>query len=79
MKWKELEAIPRKTPKKNGWIAKPQFIENILVLDIYTDKKWESRYCIDTDTGEHGYQREGESWKRGKLLTCIGGDPLEGY
>lgn len=79
MKWKELEAIPRKTPKKNGWIAKPQFIENILVLDIYTDKKWESRYCIDTDTGEHGYQREGESWKRGKLLTCIGGDSLEGY
>lgn len=79
MKWKKIEALPKNTPKKKGWIVKPQVWEDILVLDIYTDREWEARYCIDTKTGEHGYRREGEGWKTGKLITCIGGDPLEPY
>lgn len=79
MKWKKLEAIPKKIQKKNGLRAKPQLWENILILDIYTDKVWEARYCIDTETGEHGYRREGEGWKQGKLITCIGGNPMDSY
>lgn len=79
MKWKKIEALPKESPKKGGLRAKPQVWENILILDIYTDKVWEARYCIDIDTGEHGYRREGYNWKSGKLITCIGGDPMETY
>lgn len=79
MRWKELEAIPRREPEKKGWIVKPQFTGSILLLDIYTDKEWEARYCMDTETGEHGYRKEGENWRKGKLITCIGGGPTGGY
>lgn len=79
MRWKELEAIPRREPEKKGRIAKPQFTGSVLLLDIYTDKEWESRYCMDTETGEHGYRKEGENWRKGKLITCIGGGPTGGY
>ena len=79
MRWKQIERIQTQKPKKKGWIVKPQYIGDILLLDIYTDKNWESRYCIDIKTGEHGYQKVGENWKKGKLITCLNGDPMEGY
>lgn len=79
MKWKQIERMQAQKPKKKGWIVKPQYIGDVLLLDIYTDKILESRYCIDIKTGEHGYQKVGENWKKGKLITCLGGDPMEGY
>lgn len=79
MKWKQMERIQAQKPKKKGWIVKPQYIGDVLLLDIYTDKSRESRYCIDVGTGEHGYQKVGENWKKGKLITCLGGDPMESY
>ena len=71
MKWKHIERMQAQKPKKKGWIVKPQYIEDVLLLDIYTDKILESRYCIDIKTGEHGYQKVGENWKKGKLITCL--------
>ena len=71
--------MPEKKPKKDGWIVKPQYAGNILVLDLYTNREWEARYCIDRETGEHGYQTPGGGWKRSKLITCAGGDPQQSY
>ena len=79
MRWKQMAGMPEKKPKKNGWIVKPQYAGNILVLDIYTNREWEARYCIDRETGEHGYQTSGGRWKRSKLITCAGGDPQQSY
>lgn len=74
-----MAGMPEKKPKKDGWIVKPQYAGDILVLDLYTDGEWEARYCIDRETGEHGYQTPGGGWKRSKLLTCAGGDPWQSY
>lgn len=79
MRWKQMAGMPEKKPKKDGWIVKPQYAGNILVLDLYTDREWEARYCIDRETGEHGYQTPGGRWKRSKLITCAGGDPQQSY
>lgn len=38
MRWKKLENIPEKKPRKSGWVIKPQFVEDVLILDIYKDK-----------------------------------------
>ena len=64
MKWKQMERIQAQKPKKKGWIVKPQYIGDVLLLDIYTDKSRESRYCIDVGTGEHGYQKVGRTGKK---------------
>lgn len=72
MRWKQIERIQTQKPKKKGWIVKPQYIGDILLLDIYTDKNWESRYCIDIKTGEHGYQKVGENWKKRKVDYVLG-------
>lgn len=79
MKWKQLGKVQEQKPKKKGWRVKPQYIKDILLLDIYKDKAWESRYCIDIKTGEHGYTKDGEKWKKCKLITCLGGNPMESY
>lgn len=79
MRWKQIEKIQAQKPKKKGWIVKPQYIGDILLLDIYTDKVRESRYCINRKTGEHGYKKIGEKQKQSKLITCLGGDPMESY
>ena len=51
MRWKQMADMPEKKPKKDGWIVKPQYAGNILVLDLYTNREWEARYCIDRETG----------------------------
>lgn len=79
MRWRLIEKIQEQKPKKKGWIVKPQYIGDILLLDIYTDKVRESRYCIHRETGEHGYKKIGEKQKQSKLITCLGGDPMESY
>lgn len=79
MKWKQIEKIPVIKPKKKGFVAKPQYMEDILILDIYQDQVWESRYCINVKTGEHGWKKDGEGWKKTKLISCIGGDPMGYY
>lgn len=79
MRWKQIEKIQAQKPKKKGWIVKPQYIGDILLLDIYTDKVRESRYCINRKTGEHGYKKIGEKQKQSKLITCLRGDPMESY
>lgn len=79
MKWKQFGKIQAEKPKKKGWRVKPQYIEDVLMIDVYTDKAWESRYCIDIKTGEHGYTKDGEKWNKCKLITCLGGNPMESY
>lgn len=79
MRWRLIEKIQEQKPKKKGWIVKPQYIGDILLLDIYTDKVRESRYCIHRETGEHGYKKIGEKQKQSKLITCLGGNPMESY
>lgn len=79
MRWKQLGKVQKQKPKKKGWRVKPQYIKDVLLLDVYTDKAWESRYCIDIKTGEHGYTKDGEKWKKCKLITCLGGDSRESY
>ena len=53
MKWKQIGSIPEQKPTKDGWIVKAQYDGNILVLDIYTDREWEARYCIDPVSYTH--------------------------
>lgn len=79
MKWKQFGKIQAEKPKKKGWRVKPQYIEDVLMIDVYTDKAWESRYCIDIKTGEHRYTKDGEKWNKCKLITCLGGNPMESY
>lgn len=79
MKWKQFGKIQAEKPKKKGWRVKPQYIEDVLMIDVYTDKAWESRHCIDIKTGEHGYTKDGEKWNKCKLITCLGGNPMESY
>ena len=57
MRWKQMAGMPEKKPKKDGWIVKPQYAGDILVLDLYTDREWEARYCIDRETGNTDTKR----------------------
>lgn len=79
MRWQEVWKIPEVKPKKKGLIIKPQFWGAVLILDVYQDRLRKVRYCMDINTGEHGYRKEGERWKRGKLVTALGGDANADY
>lgn len=45
MRWKQMAGMPEKKPKKDGWIVKPQYAGDILVLDLYTDREIREMLC----------------------------------
>ena len=77
MKRKAIERlIPIPTDKK-GLVATVQELEDTLILNIYHDKKLQSRYCVNVKKCEYETLdcKSGE-WKQRKLATAIGLDPL---
>ena len=77
MKRKAIERlIPIPTDKK-GLVATVQELEDTLILNIYHDKKLQSRYCVNVKKCEYETLdcKSGE-WKQRKLATAIGLDPI---
>ena len=73
MKWKQLETVPARTPKTDAYMATVEELGNVLILDVWENRVRKFRYCIDVETGQHGYLEE--TWSRGKLLTALGTNP----
>ena len=73
MKRKKIEAITPKPTKEKGLRATLQTFEDVLILNIYRDKKFWMRYCIDSKTGEHEVWKPEEGWKKQRLPTAIKG------
>lgn len=73
MKRKKIEAIAPKPTKEKGLRATLQTLEDILILNIYQDKEFWMRYCIDSKTGEHEVWKPEEGWKKQRLSTAIKG------
>lgn len=73
MKWKQLETVPARTPKTDAYMATAEELGNVLILDVWENRERKFRYCIDVETGQHGYLEE--TWSRGKLLTALATNP----
>lgn len=70
MKKKQIEKIAPVKPKKNGWVIKVQELEEILILNVYHNRKLQGRQCINTKTQEYAQYRYG-NWSRKKLYTLL--------
>lgn len=73
MRWKQLEAVPARTPKTDAYMATVEELGDVLILDVWEHRERKFRYCIDVKDGQHGYLTE--TWSRGKLLTALGTNP----
>ena len=73
MKWKQLETVPARTPKTDAYMATVEELGKVLILDVWENRERKFRYCIDVETGQHGYLEE--TWSRGKLLTALATNP----
>ena len=75
MKRKTIEKLIPAPTKRKGLVATVQEIGDILILNIYQDKKIQSRYCVNTKSGEYEtFDCKSGEWKFRKLLTAIGFD-----
>lgn len=64
---------PVKTRKK-GRVITVQTVENILVLNMYQDRKLKCRYCMNMDTNEYEVWDAGTGeWKTEKAHVAAGG------
>lgn len=70
MKKKKIEAQPIRTTKKNGRIICAQVYEDILICDLYNNKKYLARYAI-TSTGEHATLKNGK-WSNHNMQKAFG-------
>ena len=73
------KTLPPKN-RKGGKIGIVQLVEDILVLNIYTGKQLEGRYCINTKTFEYEFcrmpknEKESATWSKSKLRVMLGGE-----
>lgn len=75
MKRKAIEQLTPKKTRKNGMIITVQQMDNILILNVYSDKEMRGRYCIDTITHEYeSWNAEDEMWHKQKLMSLL--DPM---
>ncbi len=76
MKRKMIEKLPATSTKKKGLVATVQGIEDILILNIYENKEFLGRYCINTETHEfEQWNAKDKKWGYGKLPSLRGYDP----
>ena len=77
MKRKAIEKLIPTPTKRKGLVATVQELGDILILNIYQDKEIQSRYCVNTKSGEYEtFDCKSGEWKFRKLLTAIGFDVL---
>lgn len=75
MKKKAVENTKPTETKKNGLIATVQMVKDVLVLNIYNNKKIIGRYCMSTASYEFmQWHADTEKWSYGKLITLCGYD-----
>lgn len=71
MKKKLVERTEPRKPSQEGWQTTVQQAENILILNLYRDRKLQARYCVNTDTYEYAALRGG-IWRKEKLRGALG-------
>ena len=72
---KTIEKLIPTPTKRKGLVATVQELGDILILNIYQHKKIQSRYCVNTKSGEYEtFDCACGEWKFRKLLTAIGFD-----
>ena len=71
---KVLQAEPVKT-KKEGRVITVQEADEILILNMYQDRKLTDRYAMNTQTGEYEvYDPENGTWRIEKACVAAAGD-----
>lgn len=60
--------------RKKGRAATVQMAGEILILNLFRDRKLDKRYCMDTTTGEYQtWCAESGVWKQEKIKIALGG------
>lgn len=76
MKKKTVEGLTPAKPKKKGkYITTVQMLDNILILNVYSNRILSGRHCINTKTGEYAQWDAGEKkWNKKKFGNLLGLD-----
>ena len=73
MKKKAVENIKPTKTRKGGLVATVQLVKDILVLNIYKDKKFLGRYCMSTGNYEYAqWSSKSGEWNNSKLVSLCG-------
>lgn len=71
MKKKMVENTEPVKPDRTGWWITVQTVKDILVLNIYKDKKLQARHCINVNTHEFATKKK-KIWTSEGLKTVLG-------
>ena len=71
MKKKLVEQTPPVPTRKKGYWITVQMVGNILVLNMYRDRKMYARHCLDTTTGEYQTLAKGV-WRQRRIESALG-------
>lgn len=73
MKKKQIEKLKPVKTKKKGYVLTVQYIDNIIILNVFKDGSFEGRQCIDSNTGEYEqYNEKEKTWSKKKLYNLLG-------
>lgn len=70
MKKKLVELTPPINTKKDNWWTTVQYVDSILILNIYHEKKLKCRHCIDVKSHEFMTLKDGE-WSATRINTAL--------
>lgn len=73
MKKKQIEKLKPVKTKKKGYVLTVQYIDTIIILNVFKDGRFEGRQCIDSNTGEYEqYNAKDKTWSRKKIFNLLG-------
>lgn len=76
MKKKAIEALKPAKTRKKGIIITVQTMDDILILNVWDDKKLLGRHCMNLQTKEYAqWDEKDQSWSIRKFMYMLGGRP----
>lgn len=78
MKKRLVERLEPLRTDQEGWRTTVQQAENILILNLYRDRKLQARHCINVETYEYATLEDGV-WSRKKLTGDMEGELWRGW
>ena len=80
MKKKNIEKLAPAPTKKNGFVVTVQTLDDVLILNVYRNKKLEGRHCINTETYEFAqWVADKNVWNGCKFDALLGLEPPYWY
>lgn len=76
MKKKKIEMLSPKQTNFSGMVATVQMLDSTIIINVFKNKLFLGKYCIDQNTYEYAqYSEKEKKWTRKKLFNLMGLQP----